>query len=63
MGAALVTLAPLLFTFTIVTFPGEWLDKYLPSVPFVPTKWPLRAPQGIQPTKPDEDGHGSVRYK
>jgi uncharacterized protein YjbI with pentapeptide repeats len=29
-----------LLVFTIATFPGEWLDSNLPSLPLVPTRWP-----------------------
>jgi uncharacterized protein YjbI with pentapeptide repeats len=38
--AALASLFTLLFAFTIATFPYEWLDERLPSVRFIPTKWP-----------------------
>jgi uncharacterized protein YjbI with pentapeptide repeats len=40
VAAALASLAAILLVFTTATFPGEWLDRNLPSVPFVPTKWP-----------------------
>src|SRR5262249_33743672 len=36
----LASLLPLLLVFTIATFPGEWLESNLPSLPLVPTKWP-----------------------
>jgi uncharacterized protein YjbI with pentapeptide repeats len=38
---AVISLAPLLLAFTIATFPGELLDRKLPAVRFVPTKWPM----------------------
>jgi uncharacterized protein YjbI with pentapeptide repeats len=34
------SLVPLLLVFTIATFPGEWLDSNLPSLPLVPTHLP-----------------------
>jgi uncharacterized protein YjbI with pentapeptide repeats len=34
------SLVPLLLVFTIATFPGEWLDSKLPSLPLVPTHLP-----------------------
>lgn len=36
----LASLVPLFLVFTIATFPYEWLDESLPSVRFIPTKWP-----------------------
>ena len=42
MTLLLASLLPLLLIFTISTFPGEWLDANLPSLPLVPTKWPAR---------------------
>jgi uncharacterized protein YjbI with pentapeptide repeats len=38
MVLLLASLVPLLLVFTIATFPGEWLDSNLPSLPLVPTK-------------------------
>jgi uncharacterized protein YjbI with pentapeptide repeats len=35
----LASLLPVLLVFTIATFPGEWLDEILPSMPIVPTSW------------------------
>src|SRR5262249_106924 len=46
--AALLSLVPLLLVFTIATFPGELLDKYVPSAPFVPTNWPSLKPKTIE---------------
>jgi hypothetical protein len=40
VAATLASLIPLVLVFGIATFPGEWLDKKVPSLPFVPTKWP-----------------------
>src|SRR5262245_24728901 len=40
-ATALASLILLFFVFTIATFPHEWLDARLPSVRFIPTKWPL----------------------
>jgi uncharacterized protein YjbI with pentapeptide repeats len=37
----LATSVPILFVFTIATFPGEWLDRSLPSIRFIPTSWPI----------------------
>jgi uncharacterized protein YjbI with pentapeptide repeats len=39
-GAAIASVATILIVFTLATYPGEWLDRTMPSVPFVPTKWP-----------------------
>lgn len=39
-AAALASLLPVLLVFTIATFPGELLNRYIPSLPFVPTTWP-----------------------
>ncbi len=38
-AVVLASLAPVLLVFTIATFPGEWLERNLPPVRFVPTKW------------------------
>ena len=35
----LVSLLPVLLVFTIATFPGEWLEENLLSMPLVPTTW------------------------
>lgn len=37
-AAAVASLAPIILVFAVATFPGEWLDEYLPSVQFVPLK-------------------------
>jgi len=36
---ALVSLLPILLVFTIATFPSEWLEENLLSMPLVPTTW------------------------
>jgi hypothetical protein len=36
----LASTLPILLVFTIATFPGEWLEENLPSLPLVPTEWP-----------------------
>jgi hypothetical protein len=44
----LASLVPLLLVFTIATFPGEWLNRNLPSLRLVPTKWPeLNSKYGV----------------
>ena len=44
-------LVPLLLVFTIATFPGEWLDSNLPSLPLVPTYLPSTdSPDQTQPS-------------
>jgi uncharacterized protein YjbI with pentapeptide repeats len=43
-GIAVASFAPVLLVFTLATYPGEWLDA-MPSVPFVPTKWPQSKPE------------------
>jgi uncharacterized protein YjbI with pentapeptide repeats len=48
-AAALIGLAPVLLVFTIATFPGEWLDNHIPSLPFVPTKLPTFKPNSARP--------------
>jgi hypothetical protein len=45
---------PVLLVFTIATFPGEWLEKNLPTVPLVATKWPTWKPDSIRKAKPQE---------
>jgi uncharacterized protein YjbI with pentapeptide repeats len=44
-GKAIACLAasvlPVLLVFTIATFPGEWLERELPSLHFVPISWDL----------------------
>jgi len=35
----LASLITLLLVFTIATFPGEWLEDKVPTVPLVPTSW------------------------
>ena len=56
MTLLLASLVPLLLVFTIATFPGEWLDSNLPSLPLVPTKWPSLGPENGQT---DERGRSS----
>jgi uncharacterized protein YjbI with pentapeptide repeats len=34
---ALASLLPILLVFTVATFPGEWLDESLPTLPLVPS--------------------------
>lgn len=46
VASALVSLALVLMVFTIATFPGESLDRNLPSVRFIPTKWPSSQKEG-----------------
>ena len=36
--AALASVTPIMLIFSIATFPGEWLDKNLPAVRFIPAK-------------------------
>lgn len=42
-GAALASLVPLVFVFTIATYPGEWLNG-LPSIRIIPWKCSVAAP-------------------
>jgi hypothetical protein len=44
----LVSLIPILLVVTIATFPGEWMEQIMPSVPLVPTKWPTWKSQDSQ---------------
>jgi uncharacterized protein YjbI with pentapeptide repeats len=44
------SLLPLSLVFAIATFPGEWLNETLPSIAWVPTKWP------VWPSAPAESG-------
>jgi len=54
IALTLASLAPLLLVFTIATFPGEWLEESLPSVPLVPTKWPAWNSQDVRTAQPVE---------
>src|SRR5271169_3660408 len=45
---ALASPAPVLLVFGVATFPGEWLDKNLPSVRFLPAQWPAWGPEGFE---------------
>lgn len=44
-----VSLLPVILMFTIATFPGEWLEKTLPTLSIIPTSWPPWKPQAHQP--------------
>jgi uncharacterized protein YjbI with pentapeptide repeats len=51
-GVAL-NLVLLFLVFTIATFPGEWLNEHVPSVAWVPTRWP-GLPAGSSRAEPAE---------
>jgi hypothetical protein len=45
--AGVATVVPAVLVFTVATFPGEWLDRHLPDLNFIPTKAnfiPTKAP-------------------
>ena len=57
-AAAAASLVPLVLVFAIATFPGEWLDAKLPSIRFIPTKWPsTKAEQEWARTQKAEGEH------
>ena len=65
-AAALSSLAVVLLVFTIATFPGEALDRYLPSVRFVPIGLSATQSDGVSQNRPGSTGRreavASVRW-
>jgi uncharacterized protein YjbI with pentapeptide repeats len=39
---------PVLLVCTIATFPGEWLEDHIPSIPIVPTEWPRWSAENVE---------------
>lgn len=73
--AATASIATLLVAFTLATYPGEWLDR-MPSVRFVPTKWPqsnsqaastqtgpARCATGVAGDEDDEDAADATKVE
>jgi uncharacterized protein YjbI with pentapeptide repeats len=54
----LVSILPLLLALTIATFPGEWLEEHLRSLPIVPTDWPTWGAESDQATNAAEKNRG-----
>lgn len=50
-AAALASVLVVLTTLLVVTFPDEWLDSTMPSVRFIPTKWPSAQPPRNKPSE------------
>jgi uncharacterized protein YjbI with pentapeptide repeats len=60
MTLVLASLLPLFLVFTVATFPGEWLDSNLPSLPLVPTTLPsLESAQ----TRTNQTNQGDLSFR
>lgn len=54
-ACAVASVASVLLVVTVATFPGERLDALLPSVKFVPTKWPDSFPKAEADTSSQQE--------